>query len=241
MGKQIEYALHDSLARVLTKIATLLPAVLALLVAIAAAALVGAVLAYALRRLLTAMHFDERMQRGQTANRMDWAAIQSPARAVSRIVFWGCTLLGVVVGVAAFASGYSNSELMAASMFPYVAHTVGAVILLIAGTLAARFLARSVLIGAVNMNLHYARLLSQGVKWLVLVLTVAMALDHLGIGGRIVELAFGILFGGIVLTLALSVGLGSRDIVIRTLEQDAPRSAHQGAHQDAPHSRVTHF
>jgi hypothetical protein len=87
----------------------------------------------------------------------------------------------------------------------------------------ARFLSRSVLIGAVNMNVQYARLLSLGVKWLVLVLTAAMVLDHLGIGGNIVELAFGILFGGIVLTLSLAVGLGSREIVSRSLERTADR------------------
>src|SRR5207302_1693557 len=83
----------------------------------------------------------------------------------------------------------------------------------------ARFLERSVLIGAVNAKLQYARFLSLGIKWLVLVLTAAMVLDHLQIGGAVVELAFGILFGGIVLTLALAVGLGSRDIVSRSLER----------------------
>jgi hypothetical protein len=51
------------------------------------------------------------------------------------------------------------------------------------------------------------------------VLTTAMALDHLGIGGKIVDLAFAILFGGIVLALALAVGLGSKDLVSRSLEQ----------------------
>ena len=47
------------------------------------------------------------------------------------------------------------------------------------------------------------------------------ALEHLGIGGRIVELAFAILFGGICLTLAIAVGLGSKDLVSRSLEQQA--------------------
>ena len=61
-----------------------------------------------------------------------------------------------------------------------------------------------------NLNLEYARLLSAGVKVLVNVLAVAMALEHLRIAVGIVELAFGILFGGIVLALALAVGLGSR-------------------------------
>jgi hypothetical protein len=54
------------------------------------------------------------------------------------------------------------------------------------------------------------------VKWLVLVLTAAMALEHLRIGGGLVKLAFGILFGGIVLALALAVGLGSKDAVSRS-------------------------
>jgi hypothetical protein len=55
----------------------------------------------------------------------------------------------------------------------------------------------------------------------VLVLTAAMVLDHLEIGGNIVALAFGILFGGIVLTLALAIGLGSRDLVSRSLEKNS--------------------
>ena len=41
---------------------------------------------------------------------------------------------------------------------------------------------------------------------------------------NIVELAFGILFGGIVLTLALAVGLGSRDLVSRSLESHVEHS-----------------
>jgi hypothetical protein len=42
-----------------------------------------------------------------------------------------------------------------------------------------------------------------------------MVLDHMHIGGDIVKIAFGILFGGVVLTLALVVGLGWRDLVSR--------------------------
>ena len=34
-----------------------------------------------------------------------------------------------------------------------------------------------------------------------------MILDHLEVGGTVVVVAFGILFGGIVLTLALAIGM----------------------------------
>ena len=224
MWKQIESALHESITRVLTKVATLLPAVLALVFAVLIAALIGAVLAFVARRLLTALHFDDSVRRGHAAGRLEWTFTQSPTAVVSRIVFWSCILVGTLVGVAAFTSGYADSAGMDASLFPYVARVVGAALLLLIGTIAARFLSRSVLIGAVNMNLHYARMLSEGVKWLVLVMTAAMVLDHLAIGGAIVELAFGILFGGIVLTLSLAIGLGSRDVVSRSFEQGGHQS-----------------
>ena len=93
--------------------------------------------------------------------------------------------------------------------------------------MAARFLARNVLIGAVNMQIQSARLLSLGVKWLVLVLAAAMALEHLGIGGGIVRLGFGILFGGIVLAMALAVGLGSKEMVSRSWERQATKTEEQ--------------
>jgi hypothetical protein len=83
------------------------------------------------------------------------------------------------------------------------------------------------------------------VKWLVLVLTAAMVLDHLEIGGAIVELAFGILFGGIVLTLALAIGLGSRDLVSRSLESHVERTDRTtGPHlasSNGPGESIRHF
>jgi hypothetical protein len=138
-------------------------------------------------------------------------------------------LLGLIIGVSAFDASYATGATLPISLLPYLTHAVGAILLLVAGNLIARFLARTVLIGAVNAQLQYARFLALGVKWLVLVVTAAMILDHLQIGGNVVELAFGILFGGIVLTLALAVGLGSRELVSRSLESHSDRSAERSA------------
>jgi hypothetical protein len=103
------------------------------------------------------------------------------------------------------------------------------------GSIVARFLSRSVLIGAVNLNLRYARLLSVGVRWLVVVLAVAMALEHLRIAPGIVDLAFGILFGGIVFAMALAVGLGSKDLVTKSLERDAQKASDEHVQEPFRH------
>jgi hypothetical protein len=221
MWQQVELALSQSAHRVLFKLASFLPALLALFLAVLVLSAIGAGLSALLHRILTAVKFDERVSRNQVGSVSDWAPSHSPTALVARTAFWACVVLGVFIGISAFDAAYPGESQIALFVIPYLTHSVGAVILLIAGTVIARFLARSVLIGAVNAKLQYARFLSLGVKWLVLVLTAAMVLDHLQIGGVVVELAFGILFGGIVLTLSLAVGLGSRDIVSRSLERNA--------------------
>jgi len=173
------------------------------------------------RRTLIAAKFDERLAHNPIGPISDWSPANSPTALIARVVFWACVLLGCFIGISAFDAAYPGDAQISNIIIPYLTHSIGAVLLLIAGTVIARFLERSVLIGAVNAKLQYARFLSLGIKWLVLVLTAAMVLDHLQIGGTVVELAFGILFGGIVLTLALAVGLGSRDIVSRSLERTA--------------------
>jgi len=216
-------ALHQSLYRVLSLLIAVLPGLLAFFVALAVFTLVGMVLSAILRHGLTWVKFDDRLTRYRGSG-VDWTPTNSPTAIVARVSFWGCVLLGLVIGVSAFDASYATAASLPISLLPYLTHAVGAILLLIAGTLIARFLARSVLIGAVNAQLQYARFLSLGVKWLVLVLTAAMVLDHLEIGGAVVELAFGILFGGIVLTLSLAIGLGSRDLVSRSLESRVERA-----------------
>ena len=212
-------ALHQSLDRVLSLLIAILPGILAFVVALAVFTLIGMVVSALLRRGLTAARFDDHLARGR--GNVDWAPATSPTALIARVSFWASVLLGLIIGVSAFDASYATAAMLPSSLLPYLTRVVGAALLLIAGTLIARFLARSVLIGAVNEQLQYARFLSLGIKWLVLVLTAAMVLNHLQMGGNIVGLAFGILFGGIVLTLALAVGLGSRDLVSRSLESHA--------------------
>lgn len=237
-------ALHQSIDRVLSVLISILPGILALMIALAIFALIGMVLSALLRRGLNVVKFDDRLARSR--GNADWAPSTSPTVLIARASFWGCVLLGLIIGVSAFDASYATAAAPPGSLLSYLTRVVGAAFLLIAGTLIARFLARSVLIGAVNSQLRYARFLSLGIKWLVLVLTAAMVLDHLQIGGNVVELAFGILFGGIVLTLALAVGLGSRDLVSRSLESHPESSGEQtvappAAHTTAPGDNIRHF
>jgi len=170
------------------------------------------------RVLLTSMHFDERLVHWGFTSIAEWSPLSSPTRLVSRGVGLLVIVMGFLIGVAAFDAELPSQLIR--SVLAYVPNIVGALIVLLVGNLIARFLARSILIGSVNMNFQYGRLLSVGVKWLVNVLAIAMALEQLKIASEVVELAFGILFGGIVFALALAVSLNSRELVSKSLERD---------------------
>ncbi len=236
-------ALNQSLYRVLSLLIAVLPGILAFFVALAVFTLIGMAISAILRRGLNLVKFDDQIMRYRGG--ADWSPASSPTAIVARVAFWGCVFLGLIIGVSAFDASYATAATLPISLLPYLTHSLGAIFIMIAGTLIGRFLARSVLIGAVNAQLHYARFLSLGVKWLVLVLAAAMALEHLEIGGVVVSLAFGILFGGIVLTLALAIGLGSRDLVSRSLESRVERpndrNVETATHTTSSGETIRHF
>jgi hypothetical protein len=232
MWDQVEEALSNSMTKMLTQLASLLPGIVALTTALLVSVLIAWALAAILRRSLTGFDFDQRAVRWGFPS-TEWSPSSSPTLLVTRAVAWIVILIGFLIGISAF-DGVLPSQFVA-RLFSYLPDVIAAIFVLVAGNIIARSLARSVLIGAVNMNLQYARLLSVGVKWLVTVLAVTIALEHLGIGGGIIRLAFGILFGGIVLALALAVGLGSKELVSRSLEREASKPSIQNVKEPVGH------
>ena len=138
---------------------------------------------------------------------------------MARGAFWFVIVAGRRAG-ARGARG-DHDERVGLSLLVFLPRLVVGAVILLVGIGAARFLERSVLIGAVNQRIRQARLLALAVKWFVLVLAAAMALEHVGVGGGLPTIAFAIVVGGIVLAVALAVGLGARDAVARALDATA--------------------
>jgi mechanosensitive ion channel-like protein len=217
MWAQVDKILRQATAQIADHIANFLPGMLVSLMLVLATVVVALLVRMLLLRTLRGLDFDRRTEQVGLAALMGWPASTSPSQTVARVIYWTILVLGLLVSLTTLNATIPSR--LALSVFEYVPHLLAALMVLIVGAVAARFLARSALIGAVNMQIRSARLLSLAVKWLVLLVSVAMALDHLGIGRTVLLLAFAILFGGIVFAAALAVGLGAQDVVSRTLER----------------------
>ena len=226
MWDQVGHTLNESTVNIISRLASLLPGIIALAVAVLISAVAAWLIASILRRFLRSVQFDKQLESWGFTGLAEFSPQQSPTLLVSRVTAWAIVLMGFALGLSAFDATLTSA--LTLRLFDYLPNAATAIVVLLVGSVIARYLARSVLIESVNMNLHYGRFLSLGVKWLVMVFTIAMALDHLQIGAGIVPLAFGILFGGIVLALALAVGLavglGSKEIVTRSLERESNKT-----------------
>jgi len=216
MVEQFDQALRLASTRIVESVANFLPGAIVFLVLLVGALVVALVLRYTLRRALNGLDFDRRAEL-LGISLAAWTPSRSATTLVASVVYWIVLALGLLLGLTALDAALPSQ--FAVSVLEYVPHLVAALAILVVGGIVARFLARAILIGAVNMGVQYARLLSLTVKWLVLTVAAAMALDHIGIGRTVLLLAFGILFGGVVLAIALAVGLGARDVVTRALER----------------------
>jgi hypothetical protein len=215
MVEQFNQALRLASARIVESVGNFLPGALVFLILLFGALLLAVVVRYALRKALDGLEFDRRSEL-LGISLADWTPTRSASALVASIAYWTILGLGLLLGLTALDAALPSQ--FALSVLEYVPHLVAALAIVVIGGIVARFLARSILIGAVNMGVQYARLLSVTVKWLVLIVSVAMALDHVGIGRTVLLLAFGIIFGGIVLAIALAVGLGGKDAVSRALD-----------------------
>ena len=226
MWAQVDRILREATNQIADQLANFLPGLVGALLIILATVVVAVLVRALLVRALRGLEFDHWAERAGLVALVGRPLTTSPSHSLVRVVYWTILFLGLLVSLTALNATIPAQ--LALSVFEYIPNVLAGLVILVLGTIAARFLARSVLIGAVNMGMQSARLLSLAVKWLVQLVAVAMTLDHLGIGRNVLLLAFGILFGGIVFAAALAVGLGARDAVKEALA----RQLHEPSRSD---------
>ena len=200
------------------RVALFLPKLLALVSFILLGVVIGLMVKSVLQRLLKALRIDVLGERWGFQGALLKAGFKQPlSQIVGRLAFWMVFLVFVFMGVDALdlpaTSGMMGHLL---GVFPNI---VAASLLLLVGVLLANFFAEATLIGAVNAQIQEARMIANLVRWGILLFTAAMVLTQLGIAKEIVVVAFSIVFGGVVLALAIAVGLGGRNIAKDVLER----------------------
>jgi len=125
--------------------------------------------------------------------------------------YWICLLITFVVALNAVGLTVAADLLQKIVLF--VPNIIAAVFILIVGMFAAVLVRNIVRVSASNAGISQANLFGNIAEVVIMVFVVAIALEQVQIGGRIIDLTISIILGSFGLGFALAFGLGCKDIV----------------------------
>ena len=162
-----------------------------------------------MQRLLRRVHLNEALQKGGVAPPLDpYGVPLTPSRVLSNVVFWFLIFTAMLIAADTLGIDYLGQAF--AELVSYVPSVIAAVVIVVLGLVLGDLVAA--LIAASAGALAGAGTLARIGKGGVVLLAVFMSLQELGVATGIVTTAFAIIFGAIALALALSFGLGNREL-----------------------------
>jgi len=185
------------------------PALFGALVILFAGYLVAKVIEKGTARLLRRMQLNQLLERGGVMQAVERSGSHlNPAKVIANLLFW-CVMFAVLL-VAANAIGLESLANVFSELVSYIPSVIAAIVIIILGIVLGGFVGGLIMASA--GGLHGGPWLARTGRAGVIVLAVFMALQELGIATDIVTTAFAILFGAVALALALSFGMGNREL-----------------------------
>jgi hypothetical protein len=217
MKDTIIQGLTQAYGNLVHMVADFLPRFVVMFAIILVGLLVAFLLRFFLRLVLHPTRLDRISEEAGASHVLRRAALPSMTELLSRSLFW-VTLLGfVLLGISVL--GIPELQEQISRLFQLLPQLFVAILVLFAGVLAANFLSRATLLATVNAGYRSPRLWSMAVRSAILILAISMALEQVGLARQTVVAAFSIVFGSVMLALALAFGLGGKDLARETLER----------------------
>ncbi len=172
------------------------------------------------KKLFRLMRVDQVSQRTELLLVLRRGGIGEPVSVLlARLLSWVSLLVFFIIALSALQM--PEVERLIEGFFLYLPNIIVAAAIIFIGYIVSNFLARGALIASVNAGIRHAGLIGKATRLAILLFVFSMALEQLGIGKDTIVMAFTIIFGGIVLTLALAFGLGGKDLARSYLEKRA--------------------
>jgi hypothetical protein len=215
-----------------TKITAFLPALIGAIIIFVIGWIIARLVKLAVVKLLKLVRFDKATEKGGVNQFLKKGDItKAPSEILGTLVYWFIMILVIIASLDALGLPIVSDILN--SIFLYIPNVVAAIIVLILGFLMGNLLAAVVRTAASNAGFKAADGMGKLALYAIVLFSVAIALDQLGVGEEIVGAAFIITFGAVALALSLAFGLGGRDAAAEYLkrwleEKKTPAKKQQG-------------
>lgn len=191
------------------QLAAVIPALFGALVILFAGYLLARLVQRGAERLFRRLQLNALLDRGGVLQAVERSGSHlNPTRVLANLIFW--FVMFAVLLLAANALGLESLAVVFSELVGFIPSVIAAIVIVIVGIVLGEFVAGIIMAsaGALDGGPTLARAGRAG----VIVIAIFMALQQLGVAMDIVTIAFAILFGAVALALALSFGLGNREL-----------------------------
>ena len=208
----------EPFAGIVDQIRLFIPNLLVALFVLAVGVAVSFILMKIARKLLQVLGLDKRAEAWELMKILKMGGASGGFSVLmSRLVFWFVLIMSAIISLHALKLPEMNTLIL--RLFLYLPNILVAIVIIIAGSMLSNFLGKAALVWSVNSGIGMAGLIGRLVKLTLMLLAVTMAMEQLGIAQTTILVLFAILFGGLILGLALAFGLGGKDIARDFLEK----------------------
>jgi len=200
-------AISDPATAMLQTIALSIPNVLAALIILAIAFLIGRWGKSLIETVLPGLGFDNAVR---ALGVMPVSSV--PSRVVGSIAMTAAIIVGIME--AAHKIGGDSTAMLLFQVTALGGKVIFGTVIIVVGIFLARVL--STLVGSSTGESSYAETI---VKYAIIALFTAIGLTFMGLADQIVIMAFGLILGSAAVATAIAFGLGGRDAAARILER----------------------
>jgi small-conductance mechanosensitive channel len=209
-----------------TELAAFIPSLIAAVVLL----FVGWVLAKVARtgviRLLKVLHFDKLTEKSGLEAFLHQADLDVSVPAlIGNLIYWLIILIMIVT--VANSLGLQMVADLFNKVVLYIPNVIVAILVLVFGTIVARFINRIIFAWLNNVGFDGALTVSTFSEYAMMVFVFFMAMEQLQIANELLTSAFTIAFGALGLAFAIAFGLGAKDraakVIDKLLDGDKPK------------------
>jgi len=208
----------DSLREFWMQLSSFLPQLIGALVILIVGWLIAKVVRNVAERFLKMIKVDTAAEKAGIEDFLKQGGVQFNTVGLIANIFYWFIMFTVILAVLNSLNLRVAAELFN-KIILYLPNVFVAVIVLVFGTMFARFIRGAIATYLKNVGMEGVELMSSIAMYAVIVFVATLALEQLAIGGEILVSAFQIAFGALCLGLALAFGLGGRDWAARILEK----------------------
>ncbi len=200
----------ESLTQIFTQILTFLPHFVNGLIILIIGYLLSALIRWLVRFILQRIRLQDLADRAGIVGAMGGLGIRTPLPEIIAQIIFFFLILSFATAAVRLMQLLAVADLLE-SLLLFIPKAISAAILIIFGSMLARFLGNTITSVAETVNITYSNALGKIVEYAVVAFVAVLAISTLGIDTTILITSLTIIIAAAGLAIALTFGLGSRE------------------------------